>query len=306
MATISGQVQTLNAGALSEDVRNIIHNTDPTMTPLYTMGMKRPRKAIATLHEWPIHTYDAVATNAHVEGANAPTASSQSVEKLNSRCQLKMKQVTVSDTVRAVKGYGRADELSFKLTEAGMAIKRDCEFAVASSQAGVTGTSGTAAQMKGLVTQAGTTVSDKVASSTALRDLTLPRINKVVSAMAANTGGVQNFKVIANTSQLDKINDLYVTGNVNRYVDGDGASVSTGMTLVRTQYGKLNLMLDNFISNNDILFVDPQYISYATLIPMETKELATSGSGENYLIQEQGTICALAPNRLGAINRLSV
>lgn len=306
MATITGQVTTLNAGALSEDVRNIVINTDPTMTPLYTMGMKRPRKAIATLHEWPTHTYDAVASNAHIEGADAPQATSQDVTKENSRCQLKMKQVTVSDTVRAVKGYGRADELSFKLTEAGMAIKRDCEFAVASAQAGTAGTAGTAAQMKGLVTQAGSAVSDKVASSANLRALTKDRLNAVVSNLAANTGGVQNFKVVANTSQLNKINDIFVTGNVNRYVDGDGTSVSTGMTMIRTQYGVLNLMLDNFIGVNDVLIVDPQYISYATLIPMETKELATSGSGEKWLIQEQGTICALAPNRVAAINRLSV
>lgn len=327
MAAITN-VRDGNAGALSESVRNIIVNTDPSLTPVYTMGMKKPQKPKARLHEWPIHSYTAAAANAQIEGATTTTSTTQSVEKGTSYCQLKVKGTNVSDTSRAVKGYGREDELGFKLAEIGMELKRDCEFAVVSAQASSAGSQSSGATMAGLQNQSrGNTTtgtggsltrdsgtglptgtgatSPYVAASTALRNLTQGMINRVISDLAKNTGGVQNFKFVANTGQLNRANDIFVTGQVNRYVDGDSKSVATGITMVRTQYGMLGLMLDNFIDDNTVLILDPAYVSYATLIPMETERLAKTGTAEVWQVKEQGTICALAPNRVAVINRLS-
>lgn len=305
MATISGTVDTTNAGALSESVRDVVINTAPTATPIYTMGMAKGQKAKALIHEWPIHSYEDAAENAHKETADVGVSASQDVVKISSRCQLKTKGVQVSDTVRAVKTYGREDELGFKLAEAGMALKRDCEFAVVSAQASAAETSNKGALMAGLITQADSGVSDKVANSVAARALNASRINGVINNLAGQTGGVQDFKLVSNTTQLSKANDIFVTGQVNRYVDGDSKSVATGITMVRTQYGMISLMLDNFIANDTVLILDPAYVSYATLMPMETEKLAKTGTAEKWQLKEQGTICALAPNRVAAINRLT-
>jgi hypothetical protein len=124
--TVAGVFTTVNAIGIREDLEDIIYRIDPTETPF--MSAIGKGKATAKFHEWQIQTLAAAnGTNAALDGADAPAASTTPTARVGNRTQIMTKKASVSGGLQAVDTAGRANEMSYQVLLKGLEIKRDME-----------------------------------------------------------------------------------------------------------------------------------------------------------------------------------
>ena len=300
--TISGTTTTLNAGAIAESVRNVITMVDVTETPVFSKARKT--KAKQPLHQWPTRDLNDAADNFNVQGAQAPTAKTRSVDNVTSYCQLLLKTAQVSGTLRASETYGRSDQLAMELMDKALEIRRDAERVITSNQVSTAQTGNTGAKMAGLLTQRSADVSDTV--NTGTRGLSKTLIDNVASKLADQTGGHQRYTMFGRTTQLRKLPDTFLGDNKRERVYNDGQTVIHDAVQTYThQFGSFEVMHDAHMPNNALIIADMGYICWAELQPIETVELGMEGDAERRMIKMEGTICAEAPNRCATIDKLT-
>lgn len=149
MAAVTNSYKTYTAKGIREDLANIIHNIDPYDTPFQSaVGRTKARQ---TLHEWQTDTLDATSTNnAQLEAyAFAGTTLSPTTRERNV-CQISIKEIVVSGTMRAVDTAGRDDELNYQIAKAGKALKKDIEYTLLGPQGLNTGGATVARACRGL------------------------------------------------------------------------------------------------------------------------------------------------------------
>ena len=311
MATITGTTTTYNIRGEAEDFQDVIYNVDPTATPVLSGAKKR--KATATQHEWQEEALAAAATNAQVEGADAPTASNENTTVKSNYCQILKKTVVVSDTSIAVRTYGRKSELARQLVNRGLELMRDCELSVCSAQTATvggggviedgTGTGlGTARQMAGLLTQSDSSVTNTAGAN---RALTKAIINSVINNLATETGGRQAYNIVGRHNQIAKLDAMFTTGTSRQRDFASETKVVGAVDMIQTQFGIVSVIPDHFIGTNDLLLYDPDYVAWAELQPMHRVELARTGDAERWMIMKEGTIAALHSKRVGSIRAIS-
>lgn len=127
-----------------EDVSDVISNIAPTETPFQTM-IGTSGSVDNILYQWQEDDLDAPVDNAQVEGFDAPAASMNPTVMRDNTTQIFAKAVKVTGSTKAMKTYGRAQELAYQMAKKGKELKRDFERAlVGVSQTKVTGSSGAA------------------------------------------------------------------------------------------------------------------------------------------------------------------
>jgi hypothetical protein len=120
-----------------EDLIEAIYQISPEQTPFLSAAMRVQAKGI--LHEWQTDTLAAAAENRRVEGDEATNVSITQPTRLNNHCQISDKVIEVSRTSRKIETAGRADELSYQISQKGKELKLDMEFALVRNQASSAG-----------------------------------------------------------------------------------------------------------------------------------------------------------------------
>lgn len=308
MAAPAGTFQTFQSIGNREDLSDIISDISPTETPFYTKAKKG--KANATYHEWQTDTLDAAATNAAVQGGDASINTAVATVRLRNYTQILTKSVSIAGTQEAVNKAGRSSELAYQMAKRSKELKRDVEYALVRNQASASGAATTGATLAGVEgwlatnkTSVGTGTaqttpgyaSGTVAAptdSTVAGTLTEAALKAVIQACW--TQGGDPTVLMVGPSTKSKISGAF-TGIATRYRDvpsGKQAQVIAGVDLYVSDFGEHQLVPNRFVRDQNVLVLDFDYWTVATLRNFQSTNLAKTGDSEKKQLLVELTLVA--------------
>ena len=287
MTVPSNTLQTYQSTNNAENVTEIVMNIDPVDTPLLTLAKKTT--AEATYTQWPIESLSAVDTaNANVEGDDATVDASTTPTLIGNYTQLMDKVASVTTTQNAIKKYGVKNEMAKQMAKKSKELKRDMETTMFLNQARVVGGASTAQKMRSLPSwittndNRGASGADGSASAAATdgtqRNFTEALFRATVVTAITNADELPSvvFAGPANRANLSS----QLSGNSTRFYELKDGQLNASVSVYRSDYGPLKFVMDRFMRERDMFFINPDYIGVRTLEPMQTVDLARTGLTE--------------------------
>lgn len=292
---------------VAESVEDKIYNFNPSDAPLLSMIGRRP---IANVyHEWQRDSYRTPdQTRGAIEGADATYSAQTEPTLLNNRTQIFQDTVSVSNTAEKVKKYGRSSELSRLKTKKMLELKRDIEAAAIASGATVTGTSSTAAKMRGLY---GFITNDRlgVAGSPASPD---PTTNTAPVAGTPESFDEDDLKAglqscwenggdgsVVLCSPAHKVRISTFTGGVQRTNEVGGrqaAVLNAAFDFYRGDFGVTKVVPNRVMAGSTaglkstVYIIDPDKLWLGQLRGFESEQMATVGDAKNWQVRTEVTL----------------
>jgi hypothetical protein len=195
------------------------------------------------------------------------------------------KTASVTTTQEAIKRYGVKNEMAKQMAKKSKELKRDMETTVFLNQARVVGAAGTAQRMRSLpswltsnasrgaggaagsATTAATDGTQRAFSEALLRGLVVTTITNADDLPGYLFAGPANR---ANVSSL-------LTGNSTRFYELKSGELNASISVYRSDYGPLKIVMDRFQRERDMFLINPDYVAIRTLEPMQTQDLAVTG-----------------------------
>ena len=292
---------TYSGNGLAEDFEDVIFNISPEDTPL--LSMCKRKSATATYHQWQTDALAPAGANRQLEGDDATFATLAPTVTLGNYCQISRKTVQVSGTYDTVKKYGRKKELAYQMTKAGKELKRDMEYALVRNQASSLGGQGTARSSAGMESWisgnriiasgsaqsgAATTpgfIGGAVAAPTDGTATTFNESDLNLALQAAWTDGGDASVILMDTTNKRRFSAF--SGIATKYNEVKGTSqavISGAADIYVSDFGNHTVKLDRFMRSNAVLCLDPDYVSLATLRPIQKEQLAKTGDSEKWMI----------------------
>jgi len=284
-----------------EDLSDIIHNIDPTATPVITMIGKA--KATATKHEWQTQALaNASGNNFVIEGDDATNDAATATARRDNQCGISDKVAVVSGTQEAVNSAGRRSEMGYQMQLKMKELKRDIETAALQNVAKVAGNDTLARKVAGL--QTWVTTNTNVASDAtgsagtgadAHTDGTARALTETMFedalAQAWNSGGQPTMGVL---NSFQKRKAATFSGNSTRTQEvGSGSSVKlvNSVDVYCDPLGsEVHLYPDHFVPTDVVYFIDPDHLKFVTLRDFSTKDLAKTGDSQKKQILAEWSI----------------
>ncbi len=287
MAVPTNTLQTYQSTNNAEDVTDIVMNISPVDTPLLTMAKKT--NAEATYTQWPIESLSAVdSANANIEGDDATVDASTTPTLVGNYTQLVDKVASVTTTQNAIKKYGVKNEMAKQMAKKGKELKRDMETIMLLNQARVVGAAGTAQKMRSLGSwlttndSRGATGADGSASAAATdgtqRAFTEALFKAVVVTTITNADELPSMVMAGPANRANLSSQL--SGNSTRFYELKDGQLNASISVYRSDYGPLKLVMNRFQRERDMWFLNPSYIGVRTLEPMQSVDLARTGLTE--------------------------
>jgi Family of unknown function (DUF5309) len=287
MAVPTNTLQTYQSTNNAEDVTDIVMNISPVDTPLLTMAKKTT--AEATYTQWPIESLSAVDTaNANIEGDDATVDASTTPTLVGNYTQLMDKVASVTTTQNAIKKYGVKNEMAKQMAKKGKELKRDMETTMFLNQARVIGAAGTAQKMRGLpgwLTTNDARAGDGAQGSASAaatdgtqRAFTEALFKAVVVTCITNADDLPSVVMAGPANRANLSSQL--SGNSTRFYDIKDGTLNASISVYRSDYGPLKLVMNRFQRERDMFFLNPAFIGVRTLEPMQTVDLARTGLTE--------------------------
>jgi hypothetical protein len=287
MSVPTNTLQTYQSTNNAEDVTDIVMNISPVDTPLLTMAKKTT--AEATYTQWPIESLSAVDTaNANIEGDDATVDASTTPTLVGNYTQLMDKVASVTTTQNAIKKYGVKNEMAKQMAKKGKELKRDMETTMFLNQARVIGAAGTAQKMRGLpgwLTTNDARAGDGAQGSASAaatdgtqRAFTEALFKAVVVTCITNADDLPSVVMAGPANRANLSSQL--SGNSTRFYDIKDGTLNASISVYRSDYGPLKLVMNRFQRERDMFFLNPAFIGVRTLEPMQTVDLARTGLTE--------------------------
>jgi hypothetical protein len=286
-------VESYSQNKMREDVADIVYNIAPTQTPFLTLcsvGMAHNRTV-----EWQQDDLAPPASNAQVEGADAPDSEFTPTTVESNYCQIFSKTVRVSGTAQAVDWYGRQDELAYQLSKKSKEMKRDAEHAlIGSLQTGEIGNTTTARQMKSFGTLADTEIDG---TDAAYYD-TVPTGGDpyYLTEMMVLDASEQLYSLGADPDILmvtprDATQVASWTGSAGRNRDfGQDRKIVNVVDLYVSPYGELDVITNRFLFGEHSAVYDSEYMEFSYLRTPEKSSLSKTGDSDKEQLLMEGTL----------------
>lgn len=328
MSVPSSTQQTFAAVGIREQLANVIYNTMPTETPLFTMAKKV--NVGSRTPEWQRSIdADPAPTNAVVEGDDIGNDSTVQPDRLKNVTQLFDKVAQVSSTMQAVNTAGRGNEMAYQMAMRGRELKRDIESRFQGNYASVLGNASTAGEAAGVeawlssnVSRGSTGASGGFNSGTGLiaaatdgttRLITEDMFKSVIADTWINGG--EDAMILCGPRMKQKISSTF-TGVATQYNAIDGQKkvlIQGGIDLYRSDFGIHKIMPTRLGSygtgrtrvyrpsssgeietaNRTVLVLDPKSWTVAFLQPIQQKPLAENGHSVRRMLWAECTLeCA--------------
>jgi hypothetical protein len=287
MAVPTNTLQTYQSTNNAEDVTDIVMNISPIDTPGLSMAGRST--AEATYTQWPIEALSAVDTaNANIEGDDATVDESSTPTLVGNYTQLMDKVASVTTTQNAIKKYGVKNEMAKQMAKKSKELKRDMETTMFLNQARVVGLAGTAQRMRAMGSWLTTNVNRGATgasgtATTAATDGTQRNFSEALfraTVVTAITNADELPSVVmagpANRANLSS----QLSGNSTRFYELKDGQLNASISVYRSDYGPLKLVMNRFQRERDMWFLNPSYFKIRTLEPMQTVDLARTGLTE--------------------------
>jgi len=289
-------VTTYSAVGNREDVSDIITNITPTETPLYSMFGKT--KATATYHEWLEDELNAPGSNAQVEGADYPTATSTTRTRKGNYTQIFAKTAKVTATQEVVAKYGIKSELAYQIANRMKEIAKDVEYAIINNASKVAGDASTARQMGGIQAFVTTNVSDNGGTA---RDLTEDLLNDGIQS-AWQAGGDPNVVVVCGKH---KRTISGFTAGATKYLEAEDKRLVAAVDVYESDFGVVRIIPHRYMLTDTLFILDTNYWKTAYLRPFKVKDIPPTGDYVAKVIIGELTLEARAEKANAIIKDLS-
>lgn len=284
MAVPTNTLQTYQSTNNAENVTEIVMNIDPVDTPLLTLAKKTT--AEATYTQWPIESLSAVDTNnANIEGDDATIDASTTPTLVGNYTQLMDKTASVTTTQEAIKRYGVKNEMAKQMAKKAKELKRDMETTMFLNQARVVGAAGTAQKMRSLPSwltsnvSRGATGANGSATTAATdgtqRAFTEALLKGLIVTTITNADELPGVLFAGPANRANVSSQL--SGNSTRFYEVKSGELNASISVYRSDYGPLKIVMDRFQRERDMFLINPDYVAIRTLEPMQTQDLATTG-----------------------------
>lgn len=300
MSVPTNTFQTYTAVGNREDLIEIVTNISPKDT--WFVSNSGSSRATAVLHEWTTDVLATPAANAQIEGDDATATAVTPKVRANNYTQIIRKSYTISDTQIATEQTG-GDPVAYEKRKKLIELSRDMEYAMLINASAVSGASGTARQLKGVL--GWVTSNNTTGTGTADETLTESMLNDNLQAVWAQ-GGMPSV-ILCGAFQKRKISAF--TTNTRNVVAEDKTLVAA-VDVYQSDFGEVRTVLSTIMnaSANDslIVFGDMTLWSKAFLRPITSEELARTGSSRKFLIEAEVTLEARQEKGSGKVTQLAV
>lgn len=304
MTAISGTATTLTTKGIREDLEDDIARVSPSKTP-FQSNIKSGGKATNTFHEWQIESLAApVATNYQLEGDDITSFGAENVTtRVGNYAQIFRKTGIVSRTDDVVKKAGRSTEYNRQKAIKMVELKTDQEMTfmgnvVSGQESGATPRKcgGLAAWITtntsfGSGGSAGGYSAGTVAAATAGTNRTFTETQVKSARATAFANGATPSQVYMSGTQKQQFSAF--TGIASIRADAKGESQATIYGAADTyvdDFGVLHLIPHQYAVANKAIFVDPDYVSIATLDGTQSVPLAKTGDADKFMLIAEKTL----------------
>jgi hypothetical protein len=312
MAIPTNAFTTYDAIGNREDLTDVITNISPTDT--WFTSNSGNNKASARYHEWQIDTLATPTANAQIE-ANTRTATAiTATTRTGNYVQTMSKDFMVSYTQDLVDKAGRASETAYQTQKKMKELALDIEYALLLNSASVSGDTGTARQLKGVLGWIATNLDSGTATG-ASTTLTATRITNVLQKVWSQGGKPQH--ILCGGFIKSAISSM--TTSNTKYVDAPTKTVIDSVNVYDTDFGRIAIHLSHVLDGasatpsasnpgkaNAIVFGDMNLWSKAWLAPVQKRELPVAAWAQFWSIQAQLTLECRQEAGSGAVQHNTV
>lgn len=296
MALPASTTSSYSAVGNREDLSDVIYDISPMEVPFLSSIAKVT--AEATNHEWQTDVLAAAAENKTLEGDEATNNAAVATVRRGNYTQIMGKVAQVSETQRAVKSAGRADEFDREVIKKGKELKRDMELALFANNAKVGGSATVAREMAGVVSWIATNVSAGASATEPTGDGTdargagtarafLESDLKTMLASAFDNGGNPDTLYVGS---FNKQAVSAFTGNATRTVTGEAEKLNAAVHVYVSDFGELKVTPSRLMPQGVALAIDHELWKLAELRPMSSGDLAKTGDSSRKQIIWEGTL----------------
>lgn len=302
MTTVANTFLTFSAIGNREDLSDVIYNISPVEVPFSSrIGTG---KATATKHEWQTQSLSAAGANAQLEGDDYSYSASNATTRVSNYTQISYKTMIVSKTQQAVNKAGRKDEMLLQLMLNAKALKRDMEYIFLNNQTPVgSGANSTTARALAPVNTWYTTNAQRGSGganatqsggtpTTAATDGTQRPLNEALlkaGLQSVWTAGGKSDLILCGAFNKTVISAF--AGNVSRIDDSSkDKTLHSAIDIYVSDFGTHTIVADRFSRDRDLHLLTTDLWSINTLRPMETIDIAPTGSALKGAIEVEYTL----------------
>jgi len=276
-----------------EDVSDIITNISPIKTPFQAvLGSESIHQRT---HEWQEDSLIAAsATNAAVEGADAPTAVQNATVMRSNTTQILTKTAKVTGTADVTKTYGRDKEMAYQLGMRSAELKRDLEASmVGVNQAATVGSDGVARKMASYGGMIDSSVDWVVngANNGAFNGATttpaaLYEDAVLQTAQQLYIDGADPSILMVKPADKVIVSSWKAGGKVSRtlYVDNGDKRISNTVDVYESDFGDLKVVMNRFQLTSVAMIFEPGMWKKLVLRNWFRKTLSVTGDSTNVQI----------------------
>jgi hypothetical protein len=304
MAQPAGIVATYDAVGNREDLSDKIWDASPSETPL--LSALKKTKATGTNHTWQEDALAAAATNAHIEGDDATPVDPGATTLLSNYTQIYKEHAVVSGTQEAVDKAGRNKEMAFQTAKRIKELKLDVEFSLFDNGVAngignikVAGNNTTARESGTLSTYLTSNVSvgatGAAASGNSADVMTTGTdrdLSETILASALTTGytnGAMPTLLAVSPTNKGVVGD-FTAGGATRYVTSDESTLNVSIDVYEGDFHTLKVVPCRQLVGDNVYCIDPEYLAFATLRGLQTKNLAVTGDSMRKEILMEGCL----------------
>lgn len=278
-----------------EDLTDVLVIMGQMKNPMYSNLPKT--KARNVLHEWPMDSYANAAANKKVEGFDYEFPALTSATRGQNYTQIFAKLGKVSKTQRASDPAGYKDEYAHQVEKALKEIGRDIEYALINGSGAVSGATGTARELKGILAWITTNVSTGTGTG---RDIGESEINDLLADIY-EAGGDPDTLLLA-PKQRNKMSGLF--DDSRQYVDSI-KTFTSAIAVYESNFGMLQVVTDIQMPNDTIAVLDTSTWKVPQLRPVAKEETAKIADADGFVIVGELTLSSHAEKYNGQITGLS-
>lgn len=293
----SSAVKTYDAVGNREDLTDIIATITRHETPIFSSLEKV--KANATYHEWQIDTLSTGNSNKAIEGADYSFAIPSARSRTGGYTQIFTKTLEVSETQRAVSTAGLDDEFAYQMEKRMKEIATDVESALITGT-GNSGASGTARELKGILSWIATNV--ETGTGTGSEALTETMYNDLLQTVWA-AGGRPDYTYV-NAFQKRQISGFSTSNTRYLEITGEGELKNT-IAVYESDFGRQRIELDSFMTASVVACLQRDMWQVAQLRPISVKDVATVGDAKRGALVGEMTLVSKNEAASGQITQLS-
>ena len=318
------KTNTFDAVGNREDLTNLLTTVEPQKTPILS-GMPKFRAAQAAVIEWQMNSTEEISFIAVPEGTDQTSFEDKAKNRVRDGNRTEELRVPyqVSNKQMRVETAGVPNELGFAKAQSMIELKKNWESLIGSDQEEVTGSGGSADQLRALGkwidnsnTDIDASVRTPAASIGTTSALTEPTFNDVLQSVYEAAGVVQTMRLYAGSGLQRKISDFTRAEGTTTPTpfqvnsNQDSREIVFSVQFYRGDYANVQVISDLFLGRvTDVAFdtqakergylLTPEMVMHSITEAPHHFENSNEGGGPRGFAGMEGTLVVKNPKGLG-------